>query len=248
MHGSLRTRSLAAEKRPTRTPSASPATARAPEAVLAIWHDVAPGRAVEVRDWYAREHHFERLAVPGFLEARRYDRLAGAGADVFNLYALNSPDVLQSDAYLQRLAAPSKWTRTVMPHFRHMSRTPCTVIADAGRGQGGHLAAVAANEGELKDPRQVCDQLMTLPGVLRARALLGSRMKSPETAETALRGGPDARVAWALVVEVDTAEAAQTALYAARDLSRVGNATQQCAVYRLAFCMRNDTIEGALPA
>ena len=36
------------------------------QAVLAFWHDVAPGGEAEFDQWHLREHIPERLAVPGF--------------------------------------------------------------------------------------------------------------------------------------------------------------------------------------
>ena len=39
--------------------------ARAQPGILAVWQDWAPGAEALVADWYNREHHAERVAVPG---------------------------------------------------------------------------------------------------------------------------------------------------------------------------------------
>jgi hypothetical protein len=206
--------------------------------VLAIWHNVAPGYAAAVREWYAREHHFERLALPGFMEARRYDRVSGAGADVLGLYSLSSPDALVSEAVREGLAAPSKWTRTVMPHFRNTSITACGIAAEAGLGEGGHVAALACTAGSLPRAATLCAELLSMPGVLRVRTLVaadaGERARS---AEMTLTDRPEGPISWALLADAESAEAAQTALYSAR---KQGGAAEvaHCAVYRLAFCAR----------
>ncbi len=204
--------------------------------MLAIWHDVAAGQAAEVRDWYAREHHFERLAIPGFVDARRFDRVSGAGAEVLGLYGVASPQVLCGDAYRARVDAPTEWTRQVMRHFRHMSRTVCAVTARTGRAQGGHLAALACADGALADPAVLCARLQAQTGVLQVRALRAAGAP-PGSAEALLRGGADARVAWALLVDADALDAAERALQAAQALTACREPAQ-CAVYRLAFAAR----------
>lgn len=207
--------------------------------MLAIWHDVAAGQGDALREWYGREHHFERLALPGFLEARRYERVSGAGAEVFGAYRVAAPQVLASAAYRARVDAPSTWTREAMRHFRNMSRTVCTIIAQAGRAQGGHLAALACVGSTLADAQACCDQLLALPGVLQVTALAAHRSgATPATAEQALRGGPDAQVDWALLLDADSLGAAEQALQAAQEHTRCRQPAQ-FAVYRLCFAARN---------
>jgi hypothetical protein len=207
--------------------------------MLAIWHDVEVGHEAEVRDWYAREHHCERLGVPGFLEARRYDRLDGTGADLLCLYSVVSPDVLDSDAYCARLAAPTSWTQAVMPNFRNMSRSTCRIVAEAGRAEGGHLAALASSDSEVIEPNSLCQHLLSLPGVLRVRYI--ERVAAAAvgaSAETALRGATDTHIGWAVLADADSAVAASAALQAAR--SRTGAIlAAQCATYLLAYAARN---------
>lgn len=206
--------------------------------MLAIWHDVAAGKAAAVREWYGREHHFERLSVPGFLEARRFERVSGTGAEVFGVYGVAAPDVLHSPAYRARVDAPSPGTREAMSHFRNMSRTVCAITARAGRAEGGHVAVLAAAGSEPADAAATCDSLLQLPGVLRATALAGERQgTTAPTAEQALRGGPDARVDWALLIDVDSLEAAEHALQAAQEHTGCRQPLQ-FAVYRLCFAAR----------
>ena len=204
--------------------------------MLAIWHDVAPGQSAAVREWYAREHHFERLAIPGFLEARRFERVSGTGAEILNTYRVESPDVLRSDAYRARVDAPTAWTRDAMQHFRRMSRTVCHIAAQEGRAQGGHVAALASAGDERIDPAAACAALAGLPGLL-----LGLEHRDAQhatSAEHALRGGPDAQVRWALLVDTEGPAFAEDALQAAQEHTACRQAAQ-FAVYRLCFAGRN---------
>lgn len=207
--------------------------------MLAIWHDVAPGREPALREWYGREHNFERLAVPGFVSAHRYDLVQGAGGQIMCLYEVRDLAVLDSDAYRARLAAPSEWTRSMMPHYRAMSRTVCRTTQRHGRATGGYVAALALQE----EPAAVALELLwpQLDHALRRRTLAKASVSTTATAETALRGGPDAGICWALLVDTETADAAQAALTAAlAHLALAPEQALQCAVYRLAFAAHSD--------
>lgn len=211
------------------------------QGMLAIWHDVLPEHAAEVREWYGREHHFERIDIPGFREARRFDRITGAGGGVMGLYRIDSPAVLESAEYRKCLSTPSAWTQTTMRHFRAMSRTVCRILAETGRADGGHLAALAAPAGDgTPPPATVCPDLLALRGVTRVRCITADTTQLPKaaSAETILRGGTDATIAWALLIDADSAESAQAALEAARTLTGL-RSPAQAGVYRLAFAVRS---------
>jgi len=206
--------------------------------MLAIWHDIAPGHAAEVREWYAREHHFERLAIPGFREVRRFERVSGTGAEIFGVYRVDTTQVLHSPAYRARIDAPTEWTRSAMRSFRNMSRTVCGIVAQAGCAQGGHLAVLASAGGALRDPQATCMRLASLQGVLQVTALRADPAPGMDaTAEQALRGGPDTRVAWALLLDADGPDAAEGALQATQEHTDCRGAVQ-FAVYRLSFAAR----------
>lgn len=109
------------------------------EGVLAIWHDVVPEREAAVLHWYNREHHPERLSVPGFLTARRHRAIEGDPA-LFIAYEVATTDVLASGPYLERVNNPTDWTQSMMPNFRNNSRTVCNVLRREGGGSGGYSA------------------------------------------------------------------------------------------------------------
>jgi hypothetical protein len=100
-------------------------------AALGIWMDVDPAGVQDFNAWYRRQHLPERLAVPGFLRGRRY-QAAGPGPAYFTLYETVSADVLSSPPYLQRLNAPTEWTRRTLPRIRRMVRTAYRLVAARG--------------------------------------------------------------------------------------------------------------------
>jgi len=215
--------------------------------ILAIWHDAAAGHEAAVRDWYAREHHFERLAIPGFVEMHRFDRVQGDGGTMLCLYQTTGVNVFTSQPYLARLADPTAATRANMPNFRHMSRTICTLRAQAGRAEGGFLGVVSVERGlnsgwvEHLSPR-LHSALNRMP-LLRLRCIAAATQppRTHGTAETLLRGSPDSSIAGAVLVDAESIEAAQQAINEfSADLaaSLAAGSRLNHAVYRLAFAGR----------
>ncbi|MGH6682444.1 MAG: hypothetical protein ACRECA_00730, partial [Pseudolabrys sp.] len=76
------------------------------QGILAIFNDCCAGREAEFEAWFQGEHLLERLAVPGFLFGRRHQAISG-GAGYFNFYLVETPAVLTSKPYLERLDNPT---------------------------------------------------------------------------------------------------------------------------------------------
>ena len=82
--------------------------------LLMVWVDVPSDKEKEFNRWYNEEHLAERLAVPGFLSAARYEAVKG-GPKHLAMYELDSPSVLESDAYKRLAAQPTEWTKRAGP-------------------------------------------------------------------------------------------------------------------------------------
>jgi hypothetical protein len=82
--------------------------------LLMVWAEVPADKEPEFNRWYNEEHVAERLAVPGFLNAARYEAVKG-GPKHLAVYELDSPAVLDSPAYQQVLANPTPWTKRCSP-------------------------------------------------------------------------------------------------------------------------------------
>ena len=96
-----------------------------PPGILAIFNDCRAGREADFEAWFQGEHLLERLAVPGFLYGRRHQAISGSSG-YFNFYQVESPAVLTSKPYLERLDNPTPMTRKVMSEvFVNASRTVC---------------------------------------------------------------------------------------------------------------------------
>src|SRR5579863_5623710 len=116
--------------------------------ILAIFNDCRAGREAEFEAWFQGEHLVERLSVPGFVFGRRHKALSGSPG-YFNFYMVESPAVLTSKPYLERLDHPTPLTRTIMSEvFVNMNRTVCRRVARRGSFRGA-FAVVARFGGKI---------------------------------------------------------------------------------------------------
>ena len=113
--------------------------------ILAIFNDCRPGREAEFEAWFQGEHLIERLAVPGFVFGRRHKAVSGAPG-YFNFYMVETPEVLTSKPYLERLDHPTPMTHTIMSEvFVNMNRTVCRRIARRGHFRGAFTVTARFN-------------------------------------------------------------------------------------------------------
>jgi hypothetical protein len=170
--------------------------------VLAIWNDCRVGREAEFDAWFQGEHLLERLAVPGFLFGRRHQAISGS-AGYFNFYLVESPDVLTSKVYLERLDNPTPMTKRIMSEvFLNMNRTVCRRTLRRGGFRGAFAVTVRFNE--TPDASALAGLLETLvqdPGIAGGEiwtALDPAGM--PVSMEEKLRGG-DKKIKACLMVD-----------------------------------------------
>jgi hypothetical protein len=166
--------------------------------LLAIRHRVPSEWDAELNAWYEDEHLAERLAIPGFRTARRY-RAADDPLAYCALYELDAAEVLQSPAYLARLAAPSLRTRAVMPAFLDVARAACRVTYDSEPG-GAPRAWLAVHEPQRVDMAA----LHALAEAARVRlALPDADATGGATAEQRLRPAADRLPTQSVLLEAD---------------------------------------------
>lgn len=180
--------------------------------ILAIWNDIDDVVADDYEHWYQRQHLYERASIPGFRYGRRYLAIGGS-PKFFTFYETDSPDALTGGDYLARLNAPTDWTRTMMPHFRNVSRTVCAQRMTAGDLTGG-VAATATfteplDEAALGRLERHLTKFADWPLIARVRVWQAHDTgATAETDEAALRAAPDETIGAALVVEATQADAA----------------------------------------
>ncbi len=154
--------------------------------LLAVWMDIAPDLEGELNRWYEEEHLPERVAIPGFLSARRYESSRGDPKYVA-LYDLDSPSVLSSDAYMKVRNNATPWTSRILPRLASSIRNEYELVQTIGAtpDEGGPFILLVRIETEPEydhklnewDTTDHLPGLASVPGVLAAkryRATAGS--------------------------------------------------------------------------
>jgi len=109
--------------------------------------DIDPDDETDFNRWYDREHLIERVAIDGFLEARRY--IAHQGSPKYLcLYSTETFEVLDSPAYRKALMAPTDWSKTNLARFENMIRTIARITISRGQGRGAALGIVRLRPAE----------------------------------------------------------------------------------------------------
>ena len=103
--------------------------------------DVEPADEAEFNRWYDREHLEERVAIDGFLEARRY--VAHQGSPKYlSLYSTATFEVLDSPAYRTALANQTAWSKATIARFKNMIRAVARITVSRGQGRGAALGII----------------------------------------------------------------------------------------------------------
>jgi hypothetical protein len=155
--------------------------------------DIDSASEAEFNRWYDREHLEERVAIDGFLEARRY--IAHQGQPKYlSLYSTETFDVLDSPAYRTALANQTAWSKANIARFKNMIRAVARITISRGQGRGAALGIVRlrpATGGEDKLRTALREKLdpETLDGIISMHLIESDpALSKPITDGTA---GPD---------------------------------------------------------
>jgi hypothetical protein len=103
--------------------------------------DIDASDEAEFNQWYDREHLLERVAIDGFLEARRY--VAHHGSPKYLcLYSTATFAVLDSPEYRTALMNPTDWSKKTLARFKNMIRAIARITVSRGAGRGAALGIV----------------------------------------------------------------------------------------------------------
>lgn len=145
--------------------------------------DVDPSHEADFNRWYDREHLRERVAIEGFLEARRYVAHR-ASPKYLCLYSTAAPEVLDGPAYRAALINPTDWSKANLARFKNMIRAIARITISRGEGRGAAALSTADrytcnSTDHVFEARQICfrpisriDQSGTIGGTVEH---LGSR-------------------------------------------------------------------------
>jgi hypothetical protein len=188
------------------------------EGAIAIWNGISDEGRADFYAWHVAEHIPERVGIPGFLRGRRY-RAADNNThpEFFTLYETQTFEVTQGIDYLNRLNAPTPWTKRATAHFKTTSRALSRVVSSFGMGSGGALLTLRfdVDESERKKLETLTMEVAALPEVTGAHILKGDDEASGvKTAESKDRKDFEPPARWIILVEACSLES----LVAARSL------------------------------
>ena len=95
----------------------------------------------EFNRWYDREHLEERVAIDGFLEARRYVA-QDSNPKYLSLYSTETFEVLDSPAYRTALANQTAWSKANIARFQNMIRAVARITVSQGTGRCAALGII----------------------------------------------------------------------------------------------------------
>jgi hypothetical protein len=172
------------------------------QGILAIFNDCVSSREAEFEEWFQGEHLLERLAVPGFLFGRRHQAISGSNG-YFNFYLVESPAVLTSKPYLERLDNPTPMTKKIMSEvFINMNRTVCHRTLRTGGFRGAYAVTVRFNETpDIGGLTRLTDQLIKDTAIAACEVWTAvDPAGQPVSMEEKLRGG-DKKIKASLMVD-----------------------------------------------
>ncbi len=75
------------------------------KALLVVFTEAGPQQQEKSNEWFTGQHIPERMMVPGFLSARRFELCEGSGAYRYlNIYELEDESVLHGEGYAKSVA------------------------------------------------------------------------------------------------------------------------------------------------
>ena len=179
--------------------------------------DVDASDEAEFNRWYDREHLEERVAIEGFLEARRYIAHQ-ASPKYLCLYSTTTIDVLDSPAYRTRLANPTEWSKKTMAGFRNMIRAVARITVSRGQGRGAALGIVRLRPGSGEEDRlraalrKALDPL-EFDGIISVHLIESDRGLSGPSTEIPLAASAGAGD-WFVLIDATDVKAASAAIAA----------------------------------
>jgi hypothetical protein len=212
--------------------------------MLVILTDIPSADEAEFNRWYDREHTQERVAIPGFVRARRWvlEQGAGEAPRYLALYETETFEVLSSGPYKAALAAQTQWSKDVMGRFRNVARSVARITVAEGLGSGGVVMVIRLrpDRGAENALRSVVETglraIVGEPGIVSGFLLESDPELSKPLPEHKVAPGDDASRDWLVCIEGTSAEALDegvTRQLPAGSLSGAGAPMHAPAAYRL---------------
>jgi hypothetical protein len=198
--------------------------------------DIDPADEADFNRWYDREHLAERVAIDGFLEARRY--IADEAAPKYlSLYSTETFDVLDSPAYRTALANQTDWSKANIARFKNMIRAVARITISRGQGRGAALGIVRLrpaidSQDELRASLRHALDPQRLDGIISMHLIESDPALSKPLTDNPSASAPGAGDWFVLIDATDRNAASGSAVFLADEA--LGNSTVvSTGIYRL---------------
>jgi hypothetical protein len=200
--------------------------------------DIDAAHEAEFNRWYDREHLEERVAIDGFLEARRY--IAHVGKPKYlSLYSTATFDVLDSPAYRTALANQTKWSKANIARFKNMIRAVARITISHGVGRAAALGIIRLRPACGKDKlRAALDPLLDptdLDGIISMHLIESDpALSKPLNGDAAAASNPGAGD-WFALIDATSVHAVPQAMSRIVDNAAIKPLVVTNGIYRLLF-------------
>jgi hypothetical protein len=210
------------------------------QGMLVTMMGISPQFSVDFNRWYDQEHMGERAAIPGFINAARYEVVRGF-PQYFCLYRTRSLHVFNSEEYRRAFQHQTPWSVTNLGRMQDCARRVCGIISQTGAGTAGWLAVLPL--GRLADDRDMAlmaesgKAAQAMDGVIATRLLVPSpELSTPLPTEETRNRLLDP----ILLIEATSEPVAAAAGELAR--AKVEADIKNLSVYRLMWQLRKEDI------
>ncbi len=210
--------------------------------------DIDAANEAEFNRWYDREHLEERVAIEGFIEARRYvAHEAEAQPKYLSLYSTETFEVLDSEAYRTALANQTTWSQENISRFKHMIREVARITFSRGQGRGAALGIIrlrpfAGSEAKMRGTLQELLVPKKLDGVISMHVIESDPRLSKSLTEDAARPNPGASD-WFVLIDATDVNAVPSATALINDNVALKPLVISIGIYRLLW----DIAKGEIP-
>jgi len=211
--------------------------------------DIDAAHEAEFNRWYDREHLEERVAIDGFLEARRY--VADDGKPKYlSLYSTATFEVLDSPAYRTALANQTEWSKANIARFKNMIRVVARITFSRGVGRGAALGIIrlrpAGGEDKLRTVLHALLDPADLDGVISMHLIQSDPALSKPLTDDATASNPGAGD-WFALIDATGVDAVPKAASRIVDNAAIKPFVVTNGVYRLLFDLAKSDLPSDLP-
>jgi hypothetical protein len=208
--------------------------------------DIDAANEAEFNRWYDREHLEERVAIEGFIEARRYVAHE-AQPKYLSLYSTETFEVLDSPAYRTALANQTAWSRENISRFKNMIRAVARITFSRGQGRGAALGIIrlrptAGGEDRLRDTLHQQLDPQKFDGIISMHVIESDPRLSKSLTEDASRPNPGASD-WFVLIDATDVSAVPPAAALINDNVALKPLVVSSGIYRLLW----DIAKGEIP-